>query len=71
MPVPEDDILRPIEPSITNSNDYPEFILHDTHIVYESNGKPANLLNAYADTPLRVQGRLDPPKRDQAKYCML
>lgn len=69
MPVPEDDILKAIEPSITNSNDYPEFTLHDARIVYEGNGKPANLLVAYADTPLRVTGRLDPPKREQSRYC--
>lgn len=71
MPVPEDDILKAIEPSVTNSNDYPEFTLHNARIVYQSNGKPANLLVAYADTPLRVEGRLDPPKREQAKYCAL
>jgi hypothetical protein len=71
MPTSEAEILRPVEASNTNSDDWEIFVLSDAHIVYESNGKPASLLAAYADTPLRVEGRLETPGRSQLKYRML
>jgi hypothetical protein len=67
MPTPEAEILKPADPSITDSDDWETFVLHDARVVYESNGKLANLLSAYADTPLRVEGRLEAPDRTQAK----
>jgi hypothetical protein len=68
MPTPEGDVLKPVDPSITDSNEWEIFVLSNAHVVYESNGKPANLLTAYADTPLRVRGRLEAPGRGQMKY---
>ncbi|KAH7371041.1 hypothetical protein BKA66DRAFT_514456 [Pyrenochaeta sp. MPI-SDFR-AT-0127] len=70
MPTSEANLLKPIDPSITNSDHWDIFVLSDAHVVYESNGKPANLLAAYADTPLKVEGRLEAPGRGQAK-CLL
>jgi len=70
MPTPELDILKPIDPSITNSDDYEIFRLSNATVVYSSNGKPASLLSAYADTPLRVEGRLEKPSGAQMKYRM-
>ena len=70
MPVSEIDILRPADPSIANSDHWEIFVLSDAHVVYECNGKPASLLSAYADTPLKIQGRLEGPGRGQIKYCM-
>lgn len=70
MPDPESEILRPLDASNTNSDDWEIFILSDARIVFENNGKPASLLAAYADTPLRVEGRLESPGRSQLKYCM-
>ena len=70
MPDPESEILRPLDASNTNSDDWEIFILSDARIVFENNGKPASLLAAYADTPLRVEGRLESPARSQLKYCM-
>jgi hypothetical protein len=64
MPVPESDVLKPIGPSVSEEY-WPEFVLSDAAVVYESNGKPANLLLAYADVPLKVQGRLQAPPRGQ------
>jgi hypothetical protein len=64
------EILKPIDPSISHSDDYEIYVLSNAHVVYGSNGKPANLLAAYADTPLRVEGRLEPPDRGQLKYRM-
>jgi hypothetical protein len=68
MPTPEAEILQPLEASNTNSDDWEIFVLSDVRIVYESNGKPASLLAAYADTPLRLEGRLETPGRSQLKY---
>ncbi|KAL6703523.1 hypothetical protein ACN47E_009548 [Coniothyrium glycines] len=70
MPISEADVLRPVDPAISDSNDWEIFVLSDAQVVYESNGKPANLLVAYADTPLKVTGRLEPPVRHQLK-CLL
>lgn len=66
MPVPELDVLIPANPAI-DSEDY--FVLSNAHVVYESNGKPASLLSAYADVPLRVEGRLEAPDRHLTKCC--
>ncbi|KAH7067532.1 hypothetical protein BKA63DRAFT_522307 [Paraphoma chrysanthemicola] len=70
MPTPEGDVLKPVDPSITDSDEWEIFILSNAQVVYESNGKPASLLLAYADTPLKVQGRLEPPARGQTKYLL-
>lgn len=69
MPTFEGEVLKPANPSITNSDDWAIFVLSDAHVVYESNGKPASLLSAFADTPLRVEGRLLQPGREEAKQC--
>ena len=70
MLTPEADVLKPVDPSITDSDDWEIFVLNDARVVYESNGKLANLLSAYADTPLKVEGRLEAPGRAQNKYRM-
>jgi hypothetical protein len=70
MPTLEGDILKPVESSITNSDEWEIFTLSNAQVVYESNGKPANLLAAYADTPLKVQGTFA-PSRGQVKCCTL
>lgn len=68
MPTPEGDVLKPVDPSITEPDNWEIFVLSNAQVVYESNGKPASLLSAYSDTPLRVQGQLEPPGRGQSKY---
>ncbi|KAF1834727.1 hypothetical protein BDW02DRAFT_639168 [Decorospora gaudefroyi] len=70
MATPESEILKPLEASNTNSDDWEIFVLSEARIVYESNGRPASLLAAYADTPLRVEGRLEMPERSQLKYLL-
>jgi hypothetical protein len=67
MPTPEGDVLLPVKSTI-NSDNWEIFVLSDVQVVYESNGRPASLLAAYADTPLKVQGRLEAPERGQLKY---
>jgi len=71
MPTPEGDVLKPVDSSITDSDEWEIFVLSNAQVVYESNGKPASLLSAYTDTPLRVRGRLEPPGRGQVKYRTL
>jgi hypothetical protein len=67
MPVSELDVLKPIDPSITDSDDYEIFTLTNAQVVFERSRKPASLLVAYADTPLTVTGRLEAPDRSQLK----
>jgi hypothetical protein len=72
MPTAELDVLKPIDPSIVNSDDYEIYTLSNAQVFYAGNGrlkgKPASLLDAYADTPLRVEGTLEAPDRSQQKY---
>ncbi|KAJ4349237.1 hypothetical protein N0V95_004726 [Ascochyta clinopodiicola] len=65
MHIPESDVLKPIGPSVSEDA-WPEFVLSDASVVYENSGKPANLLAAYADVPLKVQGRLQSPPRGRS-----
>ncbi|KAF2281148.1 uncharacterized protein EI97DRAFT_409689 [Westerdykella ornata] len=71
--VPELSVLKPLDPSLYKSEDeYEIYILSNAQVVYE-NGRPgrhASLLEAYADTPLRVEGRLDSVERAQTKYLV-
>lgn len=67
MPTSEGVVLKPVDPSITNSDEWEIFALSNAHVVHEKNGKPTNLLAAYADTPLKVVGTFA-PGRGQAKY---
>jgi hypothetical protein len=69
MPTPEGDVLKPVDASITNSDNWEIFTLSNAQVVYEENGKPASLLDAYADTPLKVVGTFT-AGRGQLKYCM-
>ncbi|KAH9877936.1 hypothetical protein J1614_003153 [Plenodomus biglobosus] len=70
MPTPESAVLKPVDPSITDSDDWDIFVLSNARVAYESNGKPASLLAAYADTPLKVEGRLENPGRGQSHYLL-
>ncbi|KAF2681407.1 hypothetical protein K458DRAFT_444652 [Lentithecium fluviatile CBS 122367] len=70
MLTPELEVLKPIGPSISHADDYEIFALSNAQVVYQSNGKPASLLAAYADTPLRVEGRLESLDRGQLKYLV-
>ncbi|KAF1921489.1 hypothetical protein BDU57DRAFT_467007 [Ampelomyces quisqualis] len=66
MPTPEGDVLKPVDAS-TNPDEWQIFALSNAYVVHEKNGKPASLLAAYADTPLKVVGTFA-PGRGQAKY---
>ncbi|KAF2806571.1 uncharacterized protein BDZ99DRAFT_394147 [Mytilinidion resinicola] len=70
MAVPELDILKPVDPSISNTDDYELFTLSNAQVYNPKTGKPANLLDAYVDSPVTVEGKLDPPPREQQKYLV-
>ncbi|OCK81875.1 hypothetical protein K432DRAFT_350207 [Lepidopterella palustris CBS 459.81] len=70
MLIPELDVLKPIDPSISNSDHYQQFVLSNVQVYDAKTGEPASLLHAYADTPLTVHGRLEPPERHQQQYFL-
>ncbi|KAF2111359.1 hypothetical protein BDV96DRAFT_582045 [Lophiotrema nucula] len=76
MPTPESEALKPIDPSISNPDDYEIYTLSDARVVYARSGNggkkgaEASLLAAYADCPLRVEGRLERVERHQGKLLL-
>jgi len=73
QPVPELSILKPIDPAIAKSeDDYEIYTLANAQVFYtigRQAGRHASLLDAYADTPLRVEGRLEHMERRKNKFC--
>ncbi|KAF2653860.1 hypothetical protein K491DRAFT_602041 [Lophiostoma macrostomum CBS 122681] len=68
MLTPELHVLKPIDPSLSHSDDYEIFTISDAQVVYAGkHGGLASLLSAYSDTPLRVEGRLEAPDRSQLR----
>ncbi|KAF2196266.1 hypothetical protein GQ43DRAFT_445286 [Delitschia confertaspora ATCC 74209] len=63
-------VLKPIDPSISNADDYEIFTLSNAQVTYVKDRKPASLLVAYADTPLIVTGKLETPDRSQQNLLL-
>lgn len=59
MSVPEGDVLRPRDPKVLRSDDWPEFSIAKVNVVSQSTGKPVSLLSAHKDNPVKVTGRLE------------
>jgi hypothetical protein len=69
--VPELSILKPRDPAIKSEDDYEIYVLDNAQIFYTMGrqaGRHASLLDAFADTPLRVEGRLERIDRGKHKY---
>ncbi|KAF1996792.1 hypothetical protein P154DRAFT_579572 [Amniculicola lignicola CBS 123094] len=79
MPTHELDVLTPVDPALSNTDDYPIYPLGDATVYYAArgakgnakghgnangNGGIANLLEAGADRMLRIEGRLEVPERE-------
>lgn len=64
MSVREDTVLRPIDPSITDENDWPDFDLVDVKVLRPGKMLYANLLDATERNPVQVIGCLE-LKEDQ------
>ena len=67
MPTCELDVLKPIDPSISDSDDWPIYDVTNAQVYHASTSKLANLLHAFPDNPLRLEGRLEPPGRQYTK----
>ncbi|KAF7720282.1 Uncharacterized protein PECH_003400 [Penicillium ucsense] len=59
MSAREDTILRPIDPSITDENDWPDFDLVDVKVLRPGKMLYANLLDATEQNPVQVIGCLE------------
>ena len=68
MLTPELDILKPIDPSINDSDLWQQYVLSNVQIYDAETRQLASLLDAYADTPVIVEGKLEPPDRNQQQY---
>lgn len=59
MSAREDTVLRPIDPSITDENDWPDFDLVDVKVLRPGKMLYANLLDATDRNPVQVIGCLE------------
>jgi hypothetical protein len=64
MSAREDTVLRPIDPSITDENEWPDFDLVDVKVLRPGKMLYANLLDATERNPVQVIGCLE-LKEDQ------
>ena len=62
MAVPEEALLKPIvkpkNPALINSDDWPTFSLRKGKVVSQDNGEPVSLLSAHKYHPVKVTGYL-------------
>lgn len=59
MSVPESHVLKPRDPKILRSDDWPDFSIAKVNVVSQSTGQPVSLLSAHKDNPVKVTGRLE------------
>lgn len=71
----ETDVLSSLNPSIQNDSDqWPEFVLKNVKVISPETNKPASLLVAHGEYPLRVEGSLeevDPEDLGIGRYTKL
>lgn len=65
---PENEILKPRDPSLIDSNDWPDFQLEDVEVFDPRSEMLSSLLFADESRPLCVTGRLGKAK-DRIGYC--
>jgi len=63
--LPEERVLKPLDPVPNDVNDWPDFALRETKIFYQGKGRYADLLQASEETPLCVVGELMPLDDEQ------
>lgn len=59
MLITEDAILKPKDPRLKNSDDWPNFLLKNVNITNQQTGQQVSLLSAHKGNPVRVTGQLD------------
>ncbi|KEF53109.1 uncharacterized protein A1O9_11017 [Exophiala aquamarina CBS 119918] len=63
--LPEDRVLKPLNPVPDDVNDWPDFSLREAKIFYQGKGRYADLLEASESVPLCVLGELMPLDDEQ------
>ncbi|KIW11991.1 hypothetical protein PV08_09265 [Exophiala spinifera] len=58
--LPEERVLKPLDPVPEDVNEWPDFALRDVKVFYQGKGRYADLLHASEETPLCVVGELMP-----------
>ena len=66
----EEDLLRTLDPTIKDVNDWPDFVLTQVKVFHKGHSRYANLLEAEADTPLTLVGVLAPLETHQEELRM-
>ncbi|KAK7627660.1 hypothetical protein IWX47DRAFT_787764 [Phyllosticta citricarpa] len=66
MPVHESEVLKPRDPSISDENDWHEFVLSNAEVRDAETNSLANLLIADDVSPVTIVGRLEPVEKNQA-----
>ena len=62
--VAEESILRPRDPKLDDTNDWPEYSLRKFHVVNDA-GHAVSLLSAHSGNPVRVYGQLEKVESEQ------
>ena len=66
MPIPEDVVLEPKDPSIKDWDDWPTYSLRKIKVSSQQTGEPVSLLRAHKDHPVNVIGHLEPVDSEQS-----
>ncbi|KIW98035.1 uncharacterized protein Z519_01619 [Cladophialophora bantiana CBS 173.52] len=69
--LPEERVLKPLDPVPEDVNDWPDFALREAKIFYQGKGRYADLLQASEETPLCVVGELMPLDDDQEHLALI
>lgn len=69
--LPEERVLKPLDPIPDDVNEWPDFILRDAKIFYQGKGRYADLLQASEETPLCVVGELMPLEDEQEDLALI
>ena len=59
MAVSEEDVLKPKNPSLRNSDEWPTFNLKRINVTSSLTGEPCSLLAAHKGHPVTVLGKLE------------
>lgn len=59
MAILEEDVLKPKDPSLRNSDEWPTFNFKKINVTSSKTGEQASLLSAHKGHPVTVSGKLD------------
>ncbi|ETI21255.1 hypothetical protein G647_07600 [Cladophialophora carrionii CBS 160.54] len=68
--LPEERVLKPLDPPPDDVNEWPDFALREAKIFYQGKGRYADLLQASDETPLCVVGELMPLDDEQEHLAL-